>query len=476
MFVICGLAMRGSVQAQQADTTRLSLSQVLDRAVHNNPLVRIDSIDIDVAKSVYKEKLYNYEPALDVSFGKTDFKSSTKYQGGIGLTQNFPTGTSVQLEGTASPSSGTFTSTSDEKAFERTVELTFSQSLLQNGGLKVNLVPVRKATADLDIKGEELVGYAQHLLAQTEQAYWDLYLASRELEINKGSLELAQRLLSESKERLAVGKIAPLDLTIVKAEAASREKGYIDAQASYEKRKLQLLYLMNDTTLVQNKILSLSDLPIAPELGDSIAPHLRAALEYRPDLRQARILADKGELDITSTRNGLLPKLDAFISLSGTSYASSFSDAAGGGKETDYTVGGGLSLSWPITNGAARQRYRRAVLSKKQADISIENMSQLVRLDVKTAWIEANRAFKQINAARIASDLQEQKLTAEQQKLSAGKSTEYLVLQAQRDLTAAQLDEARATVAYMNAVTDLYLKDGTLLERRGIDSHVAGSL
>lgn len=40
--------------------------------------------------------------------------------------------------------------------------------------------------------------------------------------------------------------------------------------------------------------------------------------------------------------------------------------------------------------------------------------------------------------------------------------------QAQRDFIASQLDETRAMVAYLNALIDLYVSEGTLLERRGV--------
>jgi outer membrane protein TolC len=75
-----------------------------------------------------------------------------------------------------------------------------------------------------------------------------------------------------------------------------------------------------------------------------------------------------------------------------------------------------------------------------------------------------------IEAAGISRKLQEEKLNAEQVRFAAGKSTEYLVLQVQRDLISSQLDETRAQIAYCNAITNLYLKDGTLLERRGVSS------
>ena len=66
--------------------------------------------------------------------------------------------------------------------------------------------------------------------------------------------------------------------------------------------------------------------------------------------------------------------------------------------------------------------------------------------------------------------MQEKKLTAELEKFRVGKSTNFLVLQVQRDYTASQLDEARAMVAYLNALVDLYVSEGSLLERRGINA------
>jgi outer membrane protein len=82
------------------------------------------------------------------------------------------------------------------------------------------------------------------------------------------------------------------------------------------------------------------------------------------------------------------------------------------------------------------------------------------------------RARQQIEAIRVARELQGKKLDAELEKFRVGKSTNFLVLQAQRDFTTSQLDDARSLVAYLLALVDLYRSEGTLLERRGI--HTVG--
>lgn len=469
-----------NVNAESTDTLKLSLEEVLNKAVSNNPLVKIESVNLDIAKTVVKENKFAFEPVLSGQF-EHDYNLSEKtdkndYLGTVAIESDLPTGTGIKVQGSAGRvSQGKTLSTEtgtvgvQDNPYRGNYELRLTQALLADNGLRVNLAPIRKASLDLDIQREELSGYSQNLLAQTEQAYWGLYLASKEVAIHQRSLQLAERLLYESQERLNVGHIARLDLVAVKAEVALRKKNLIDAETSCLQKKYQLAYLLNDTASLWSKNVILIDTPPQPELPDSMDTYIEIALKYRADLRQANYLLQKGELDIVTTKNGLLPKLDFFISLSGTSYSNSF-DGVFKDSNDDNLLAAGLSLSFPVTKGKARNQYRRAMLTKENCQLSIVNFKNLVKLDVMVAWSEVQRTFQQIDAARTALELQEQNCIAEQAKLAAGKSTEYMILQKQRDLISAQLDEARAGVEYVNAISNLYLKDGTILERKGISS------
>jgi len=97
-------------------------------------------------------------------------------------------------------------------------------------------------------------------------------------------------------------------------------------------------------------------------------------------------------------------------------------------------------------------------------------MERLVQLDVRSAYVEVLRSKEQIEATKVSYQLQQKKLDAELEKFRVGRSTNFLVLQAQRDVTASQLDEARAIVAHLNALVDLHLMEGTLLKRLGINA------
>jgi len=165
-----------------------------------------------------------------------------------------------------------------------------------------------------------------------------------------------------------------------------------------------------------------------------------------------------------------LPRLDVFISLGRTAYAESFKEATPDVTSPYYQANAGLNFALPVPNRQAQAQNRRARLDHEQQALAVANLEKLVQLDVHTTYTEVLRARQQIEATRITRELQAKKSDAELEKFRVGKSTNLLVLQTQRDYTASQLDEARALVTYLNALVELYLTEGSLLERRGIDN------
>ena len=63
-------------------------------------------------------------------------------------------------------------------------------------------------------------------------------------------------------------------------------------------------------------------------------------------------------------------------------------------------------------------------------------------------------------------------LKGEQTKLDKGKSTSFIVLQLQRELTTARSAEIRALADYNIALADLAYNEGSTLERRNVDLKV----
>lgn len=469
------------------DSLRFSLIDAVYAALERNPAVSIVRLAPEIAESVAREQRSAFEPDITISSTRSE-SDRQQFLGreleplglreerqsySAGISESLPTGTTLSITSSMGgyhrgyPSTNNYTDQATG-----TLGLTITQSLLQGFGLGPNMANLRKANLDVDISRAELRAVAEETASNVEQAYWDLYLAREEIAIQEKSLELAERLLHESEERVAVGKLAELDLAAVRAEAANRQETLIDARGGYEQARLSFLYMLNPAGKTSwTSIPVLTDAPFIPvDSLASVDDHEALGMKYRADLLQARFSLQKGEIDIVRTRNGLLPKLDFFVTLGRTTYAYEMRDAKPDIGSEFGEVNGGFSFGMPVSQGDARARFVRAKRSRDQMELAVKNMERMVQRDVRSAYVEVLRARQQINATRVTRELQEQKLDAELEKFRVGKSTNYLVLQAQRDYTASRRDEARSMVTYLNSLTELYLMEGTLLERRGIQS------
>jgi len=482
-FALLLVISTSSITAGTADTLYLTVQEAVLTGLQNNPTVTIQRLEPLVTNTYIREQRATFDPSISLSAERNLSKSQRRiakdkkpmelqvrdYTAGFTITDYLPSGTTIDI---STGLSGSEIPSLYEDQYTGTIGLTVTQSLLNGLSPRANLANLRQAQLDVDISRAELKGVAESVVAEVEKGYWTLYLAGQGVEIQNQSLDLALQQLAESQERVRVGKLPELELAAVEAEVAARRSALINSQSQYEQARLNLLYVLNPKTEnVWLKTPRLLDKPFLPtDTLDALTIHEQIALQYRPDLQQARLALKKGELDIVKTKNGLLPKLDVFITLGTTAYSQTFRDALPDVNSPYYSIRGGINFSQPVPNRQASAQLARARFSHEQQKIAVENMQKLVHRDVRSAYTEVQRARQQIEATRVTRELQQKKLAAEIEKFRVGKSTNILVLQAQRDFTASQLDEAGVMIGYLNALVDLYQVEGSLLERRGIST------
>jgi outer membrane protein TolC len=455
----------------------LTVTEAILVALEGNRALALEKLGAQISRTYLQTERAAFDPALSAEVSRSrdvteDGSSpgrsvSDRTSAGVGADAYLPTGTSVEL---SAETDVTDSSAYSDDVVGTRVGLSVTQSLLAGAGLGVNLVGLRQARLDLLSSQYELRGFAEALVADVEGTYWDLALAGRQIEIFTDSLKLAEQQLAETQERVKVGKLAETELAAAQAEVAGRREELIDARSTLAKTRLTLLRLLSPGGRVDwDRGVTLENAPAVPEVKlDPVAGHVAVALRMRPDLNQARLALSRGELEVVRTRNGLLPRLDLFVTLGATGYASSFGDSVEDLDGDSYDTRVGLRFELPLGSRAERATHRRALLRLEEARESLTNMGQLVELDVRTAYIEVGRAREQIAATAAARAAQEEALRAETAKFGVDKSTAFLVARAQRDLVASQIAEVRALVSYLKALVDLHRLEGSLLERRGI--------
>lgn len=470
-------------QPAEDSTLELSLESALLLALENNRALAVERLGPAVARTAEQTARAVFDPVLNLRLTRDHSEVFRQTQTGTGnesvdsdatsgsaaLSVLAPTGTTVEIEASGSRSDS---SRSSDPFAQARVGLTVNQALLAGRPVAANLASLRQAQIDTRASEYEFRAFAEALVAQVEKAYWDYAFARRQMEIFKASLDLARQNLWEIEERIRVGKLAETELAAARAELALRHEDLINARSTLHTARLHLLRLLNPPgDALWERRIELLSAPALPEAtADSAEEHIAVAMRMRPDLNQARLSYLRSDLEIVKTRNGLLPRMDAFITLGRTGYSDSFGAAVrqDPGDGEDWSTG--LAFQYALLNRAERARYQRAETSRDQALGALSNLRQLVEYDVRTALIEVKRAREQITATAATRALQEETLRAETEKLRVGKSTAFQVAQAQRDLLASQIAEVRAVVTYRTALVDLHRLDGSLLLRHGLSA------
>ncbi|MCD6050280.1 MAG: uncharacterized protein K0Q55_1683 [Verrucomicrobia bacterium] len=315
---------------------------------------------------------------------------------------------------------------------------------------------------------------AMNTIASVEQAYFDLIFAEENVKVQQSALGLAERLLSENKKRVEVGALAPLDEKQAESQVAARQADLIRAEGQLADQQNVLKRLLTDDFAVWRTVYikptdKLLPLPQTFDLQES----WQTGIDMRPDLEQQRIELEKQNIQLRYTRNQLFPSLDLFGSFGQNGLGPNM-----GNVVRDIEVGEnprnsyGIALTIPLGNRAARSAHNIAKGIKEQLLLRFKKLEQDTIINIDNSVRLAQSNYEQIDATRKAREYAEAALDAEQKKLANGKSTSFVVLQLQRDLTSARSAEIRALADYNKALSTLSLNEGTTLRRNKLDVRV----
>jgi outer membrane protein TolC len=221
----------------------ITIGQATLLALENNRSLIVQRFDPQISRTYVQEGLSVFDPVLtgELAFERdktTDGSTVTERDGvsaGIGIQEFLPTGTTLGLTGSVAPNAMTGLLSEDE--YVSRLAFNATQSLLRGLGPAVNRAAVNQAKIDVKISQYELRGFAQALVAQTEETYWDYVAAERRIAIFTQSLDLAQRQLEETRERIRLGDVAPTELSAAEAEVALRREALINARSTLAKTR-----------------------------------------------------------------------------------------------------------------------------------------------------------------------------------------------------------------------------------------------
>jgi outer membrane protein len=359
------------------------------------------------------------------------------------------------------------------------VNLTFGldQPLLQGFGSDVGLASVRLAR---NAERTAIAGLKSNLIAtvtETEDAYWDLVRAYRELSIVKAQLDRGVEVREDIKARLVLDAVQAQVADAV-ATVESRKGDLLRAQRSMRRASDRLKALMNDPAIPVGSELLLvpSDDAIDEPIVLSLVEEITRAVEHRPEIDTALLAIDDASIRETVAENGLLPSLDLRAQVSMLSFDQygdrAYSEIADNEFLDEFVLG--LFFEQPVGNRGPEAEFRRRRLERMRSVVAYRRAVQDTVLGVKNAVddvVTNYRLIEQARATRIAAAEALRTLLVEKELTDRGYTVERLDLElGQQDaLAAAERAEVAALIDYNRAIARLAEATGTTLERNRIN-------
>ena len=487
----------------------LTLNKAIERALDRNLDIAVERLNPQLLDLSLAQAQAFYRPTLRTNFtgaSRTN-PSSTQLDGGLRVETDSSVfnssirqpvnwgGGAIDVSWNNNRTSSTNAFTSFNPSFRSTFAASYSQPLLRGFRIDSNRQRLKVTLINREISDIDLEATIANTVAEVQSAYWDLRYSVASLAVQQQALELAEQLVRDNRARVEIGTLAPIDVLQAQSEAAARRQTLAQAKQIQRTAELALKRLLLSGT--DDELWAAELNPIDPPAIETtridIEAAVRTALDQRTDVSRVRRQQEINDINVRTLRNNTLPALDLvgtyqlagqggtqFLRQSlggtiGTVIPGGFSDAIDQLVDVDFpawTIQ--LNLTYPLGQNADEIAYTRARLQVQQTEAQIRQLELQVALEVTNAALQIDAIQTRIDAATAARDLADQQLRAEGSKFDVGMSTNFFIVQAQRDLSAAQDVELRAILDYQKALIEFDRLQRTSLNRAGI-SVVGGS-
>jgi outer membrane protein TolC len=383
-------------------------------------------------------------------------------------------------------------------------DFTFSQPLLQGAGVTYNRIAgpdsfdnlygrpafrgVLLARINADISLADFEAGVRNLVSDTEQSYWELYFAYRNLEARKAgrdsSLEAWRKVHALMVEGARGGERDK--------ESQAREQYFFfrseveQALTDVYRCESRLRYMMG-ISASDGRLIRPADEPTTARIAFDWQQSLVEALSRSAELRKQKWVIKQRELELTAAKNLILPRLDLvgrwrflgmgqdLINQTYQPYGADGNDplvgtdaysTLFGGQFQEWQAGAQFLMPLGFRRELATVRHHQLQLARERARLQDEELEASHALVDAVRNVDTNFALAQTNFnRRVAAERQ---VDAVQAAYDAGQVTLDQLLDAQRRRAEAESAYYRAIVDYNRSISQLHFRKGSLLEYNGV--------
>jgi outer membrane protein len=484
----------------------LSLRDTIRMALTNNLEIAIE----DFNEELYRERITGvrgfYDPRLSFQVGwessetparsvldagrGVQVTSSDRLIMGTQLQQQIVGGGLFTLNFNNSRQSSNSTFAFMNPSYGSSLAVRFDQPLWR-GFLQTNTERELKITnLDSQISDSQFKQKVSAILHQVENQYWELVYAIENHETRRQAMEVAIVQYENTRKRVEIGVLAPIEITQSRTNVATLEQMMIQSEVNIieAQNALKGMLAPDPKAGLWNLTMLPTDRPQMKEVVITMDEAIARALERRPEMQQLHMQMEKNEVDRAFYLKQGKPAFNLVAGLTsignaGRILGSEFIDTDGDGVPDSRIDGvplpshpfyGRFGNAWgqafgfdylnyqvflnveiPLKNRSSEANLAQVGINERRINSQVKNQQQQVIVEVRNAYESIATQKKSLEAARVARQLSEEQLAGETKRFEAGLSTNFEVLEYQRSLAESRVRELRALIDFQKALTAL---------------------
>jgi outer membrane protein TolC len=474
-----------SYMAGEVETPALgmTLDQAERLAVASNPVGRAALAALRSAQGSRMIEAGNFDPAVLASGQRisTDSPVSSPFSGtelrerllSTGLSWLSPIGTSVAVALTQNQTetNAPFTTLPTER--QSGAQVNFVQPLLKGFGPVATRGELRARDRELDAARRRYEAAMLDVSADVENAYWELFAAERNLDVQRVERQRAALFLRDAQIRGRAGVAGPGAVAAARTLLADQEALLLNTRLAARDASDELARSIGLSPGGQERIHCL-DLPVMPPPLEPLDQVLRRAFSVNPGLRATEQDSAAALARWRRAEWNAWPTLEAFGSYGGTGLAGvsqpivfggdtlGTSSDTGFGTAWDQVWGGdfpawsfGLRLVMPIGWRSERgeRELQRGIYEQSQEVLRARRLK--LEADVRAAYREAEMADATLGTMRELVAATREQARIARLEYQAGRTTAYDLVDIEAQVARAGLRESQALVRVSHSFTEL---------------------
>lgn len=386
---------------------RLTLADIVDLGLRNNPTTRLAWANARTAAAAYGAERAEWLPTVDAEVNAARLKTAAS-QGRTAVEQSVVT-----------PS------------------VTLSYLLFDFGGRSGRVAGARNRMLAASYGHNAAI---QDAVLRIQVAYFQYQATRALLQARRTTVEEAELSLTAAEERRRVGLATIADVLQARTAASQARLDLLAIEGNLQTARGALALALGLPANLPYDLDSTDTTAPVAAVADSVDAIIAAAVAGRPDLAAARAEAEAARAGIGEARSAQLPSL-RFGATGGRTYATTIPDGA-----DSYSLSLGLAI--PLFDGFGRQHDVAAARAAADAAAArSESLRQQVVFQVFRAYYDLQTATRRVATADdlVASATQSNDVALGRYRSGVGSVLDLLAAQSALANARAQQVEARLT-------------------------------